>query len=88
MTDRRHNPWPPFRQTDSREMCFSQGKAFVYMPSDDHSRVITEWPNGIIEEYVIADESITRKWPDGRVQHFRNADAAAKERPYTRPAVA
>ena len=78
--------WPDFpktgSETDSRRMCFEQGKAFVYMPPGDDSRVITEWPNGVIEQHVLANGTITRKWPDGRVEHFRAIDPAAKECPY------
>ena len=55
--------WPDFPKTgsgtDSRRMCFEQGKAFVYMPPDDDSRVITEWPNGVIEQHVLADDTIS-----------------------------
>ena len=50
-------------------MCFSQGKACVYM-SDDHSRIVTEWPNGGVDELVVADKSRTRKWPDGRIERL------------------
>ena len=83
------HPWPDFPKTgtkiDARRMCFEQGKAFVYMPPDDDSRVITEWPNGVIEDRLLADDTITRKWPDGRVEHFHASDPAIKECPYIAP---
>ena len=83
------HPWPNFpktgAKTDSRRMCFEQGKAFVYMPPDDDSRVVTEWPNGVIEDHQLSDDTITRKWPDGRVECFRADDPAAKECPYIVP---
>ncbi len=81
--------WPDFPTTgsknDSRRMCFEQGKAFVYMPADDDSRVITEWPNGVVEDHLLADDTVTRKWPDGRVEHFCASDPDAKEYPYIAP---
>ncbi len=55
------------------------------MPDDDDSRVITEYPNGVIEEYLVGDESLVRKWPDGREEHFHAGDPAAKEAPYIPP---
>ena len=83
------HPWPDLPETstktDSRRMCFEQGKAFVYMPPDDDSRVITEWPNGVIEDHLLADDTITRTWPDGRVERFHADDPAAKECPYIAP---
>ncbi len=79
------HPWPDSPKTDSRRMCFEQGKAFVYMPPDDDSRVITEWPNGVIEDHLLADDTITRKWPDGRVEHLHANDPAVKECPYVAP---
>lgn len=83
------HPWPNLpktsAKTDSRRMCFEQGKAFVYMPPDDDSRVITEWPNGVIEDHQLSDNTITRKWPDGRVECFPANDPAAKECPYIVP---
>ena len=92
MPQPKQHSWPDFpttgTKTDSRQMCFEQGKAFVYMPRGDQSRVITEWPNGVVDDYLIADKSITRRWPDGRVQHFAPDDPASKEYPFTPPAVA
>ena len=38
---------------DSRKMCFRQGKAFVWMPGPDSGVVITEWPDGRVEEHII-----------------------------------
>ena len=83
------HPWPDFpktgSRTDARRMCFEQGKAFVYMPRDDDSRVITEWPNGVIEDHLLADDTVTRRWPDGRVEHLRAGDLATLECPYIPP---
>ena len=56
-------------------MCFEQGKPFIYMAPDDSSRIVTEYPNGVREEYESTSKAITRTWPDGRVQHFHEGDA-------------
>lgn len=78
--------WPDFPTVgkdsrDSREMCFLQGKACVYM-SDDRSRIITEWPNSVVDELLLADKSRTRNWPDGSVERFEPGDPAGKTYPY------
>lgn len=64
-----------YYSTDSRRMCFDQGKPFVHMPSEESEVVITEWPNGVIDEFRIDDESMTRSWPDGRHQRFTSQQA-------------
>ena len=78
--------WPDFPAVgkdirDSREMCFSQGKACVYM-SDDQSRIVTEWPNGVVDELLLADKSRTRKWTDGRVERLGAGDPDGKTYPH------
>ena len=80
------DPWPDYPATgtreDSRQMCFSQGKAFVHMPRGDQSRILTEWPNGVVDEHLLADKSTTRKWPGGRVERFESGDPASKKYPF------
>ena len=72
-------------QTDPRRMCFQQGKAVVYMPPGDDSRIVTEYPNGVVEDYDLASKSITRTWPDGRLERFRDGDTADFQHPYVPP---
>ncbi len=81
-TDRLWSDFPTTGSTtDSRQMCFRQGKAFVHMPAHDRSRVVTEWPNGVVDHYLIADKTIMRTWPDGHTQHFAPGDPAGKKYP-------
>ena len=60
--------------SDWRQICFDQGKPCVYMPEDNKSVVVTEWPNGVVEVKTIADHKIVRTWPDGRVERYRKGD--------------
>lgn len=60
--------------SDGRRMCFEQGKAFVYMPSSDSEFIIIEEPNGVVRKLRLSDRTITRTWPDGRVDQFREGD--------------
>ena len=73
---------PDSPNTDSRRLCFQQGKAVVYMPPGDDSRIVTEYPNGVVEDYEIASGSITRTWPDGRLEQFRAGDPADLQHPH------
>ena len=66
--------WVLDSDMDSRRMCFEQGKAFVYMPSEDGDAIIPEEPNGVVEHRRISDGTVTRTWPDGPVDHFRRGD--------------
>ena len=50
---------------DSREMCFQQGKAYVYEPRDEPGIIITEWPNGVVDRKCMRTLTKTRRWPDG-----------------------
>ena len=59
---------------DSRRICFERGKAFVFMPDEDSDLIIAEDPNGVVEHGRISDATVTRIWPDGRVDHFRRGD--------------
>ena len=52
---------------DSREMCFDQGKAMVYMRSGDDEHIFTEWANGTVDREHIASGATIRHLPDGRV---------------------
>ena len=67
---------------DSRRMCFEQGKAFVFMPSEDGDVIIAEEPNGAVEHRQISDGAVNRIWPDGRVDHFRRGDPDDLAYPY------
>ena len=62
------------RIREGRRMCFEQGKAFVYMPSPDSGFITTEEPNGVVRKLQLSDRTITRTWPDGSVDHFREGD--------------
>ena len=70
---------------DSRKMCFQQGKAFVWMPDPDSEVVITEWPNGVIDTHRLSDSTVSRAWPDGRVEHYREGEPEDREAPYLPP---
>lgn len=73
---------PDYYSTDSRRMCFDQGKPFVYMPGEDSEVVITEWPNGVVDEFRIDDESMTRSWPDGRHEAYTPKQAKTPTVPH------
>ena len=45
---------------DSRQMCFSQGKAFVYEPEDERGTIVTEWPNGVIDRHNLETKTTGR----------------------------
>lgn len=84
--------WPDYPATgkdtrDSRDLCFSQGKPCVYI-NDEDTHIITEWPNGVVDELLLADESTTRKWPNGRVDHFAPGDPDGNSFPHIKTAVA
>ena len=32
--------------------------------------VITEWPNGVVDEHQVEGDCIIRKWPDGQHEEF------------------
>lgn len=65
-----------------RRVCFGQGKACVYEPDDLEGVVITEWPNGVIDEHHVEEEHIMRCWPDGREEEFASSAAQAHEYPH------
>lgn len=50
---------------DSRQVCFGQGKAFVYEPKDEPGTIVTEWPNGVVDRKCLRRQTKTRRWPDG-----------------------
>ena len=52
------NPLP-----DPRDMCFAQGKAFVYLQDGDPNHIRIELPDGAIERKRIATGSIRRILP-------------------------
>ena len=55
---------------DGREMCFSQGKPCVYESETDPNKIITEWPNGVVEELDLTTEMVIRTWPDTTTETF------------------
>lgn len=63
-------------------MCSEQGKPFVHMEHEDAAVVITEWPNGVVDAFQIADESMVRSWPDGKREHFRPDEAKTPTVPH------
>ncbi len=63
-------------------MCFGQGKPLVYMADEDASVVITEWPNGVVDEFQIEDESMIRSWPDGTKERLSASDAKTPTFPH------
>ena len=72
---------------DARAMCFDQGKPFIHMAPDDPSRIFTEYPNGVREAYEPKTRTITRAWPDGLVERFRQGDDPDLHHPtYVAPA--
>lgn len=48
---------------DAREMCFAQGKAFVYMRDGDDQHVWAELPDGTINCHHIEKGTVHRKLP-------------------------
>ncbi|MCY3815854.1 MAG: hypothetical protein OXG59_06130 [Gammaproteobacteria bacterium] len=63
---------------DSRQMCFEQGKALVYMRAGDDEHIFTEWANGTLDREHIATGATIRHLPDGRVMKVsRHAPLAA-----------
>ena len=73
---------PAYHATDGRRMCFGQGKPLVYMADEDASVVITEWPNGVVDEFQIEDESMIRSWPDGTKERLSASDAKTPTFPH------
>ena len=73
------------RICEGRRMCFEQGKAFVYMSSPDSGFIITEEPNGVVRKLRLSDRTITRTWPDGSVDHFREGDLQDLQPSYIPP---
>ena len=71
-------------RVDSRQMCFQQGKAYVWM-TDDDAEIITELPNGVVMRLRRADDTVVRTWPDGRVDQYRKGDPEDLEYPYVPP---
>ena len=64
---------------DGREMCFSQGKPCVYQSETDPNKIITEWPNGVVEELDLTTEIVIRTWPDKTTETFpRNSPENAR----------
>ena len=55
------DPWAAGRQ-----MCFDQGKPFVYSRDESCAVLVTEWPNGVVDTHEVAEGVVTRRWPDGR----------------------
>ena len=65
---------------DSRQMCFDQGKAMVYMRTGDDEHIFTEWANGTVDREHIATGATIRRLPDGRVMKVsRHAPLAADD---------
>lgn len=57
---------------NDRDICFSQGKAYVYRLDPPDSDIIrTEWPNGVIDDHRIGENTCTRRWPDNKVETVR-----------------
>lgn len=56
------------RNKSNREMCFMQGKAYVYRPSDEPAVIRTEWPNGTVDEVRDGEGVQRRRWPDGTTE--------------------
>ena len=52
---------------DSREMCFAQGKAMVYMRRGDDEHIYTEWADGTMDKEHLATGATVRRLSDGRV---------------------
>ncbi len=73
---------PRTEDTDSRKMCFEQGKACIYMDKEDPDIIITEEINGVVDRHQLSTQTIQRTWPDGRVEHFHKSDPQYKEYPY------
>ena len=53
---------------DSREICFEQGKPCIYQDERDPDRIITEWPNGVIDIKQLQTGTSVRRWPDGETE--------------------
>ena len=71
-------------RVDSRQMCFRQGKACIWM-TDDAAEIVTELPNGVVMRRCLADDTVVRTWPDGRVERYRKGDPEDLEYPYIPP---
>ena len=70
---------------ESRRMCFSQGKAFVYEPEDEQDTIVTEWPNGVIDRHDLKTRKRVRHWPDGTTDS-RHEDEPVEYPMWPRPA--
>lgn len=64
---------------DSRQMCFSQGKAFVCEPEDKRGTIVTEWPNGVIDRHSLETKTRVRHWPN------RTTDSRHEDEPVEYP---
>lgn len=82
-TEQRIGPAVPETE-DSRQMCFSQGKAFVYEPEDDPGTIVTEWPNGVIDRHNLETKTRVRHWPDGATES-RHEDETVQYPMWPRP---
>ena len=71
-------------RVDSRQMCFQQGKAYVWM-TDDDAEIVSELPNGVVMRLCLADDTVVRTWPDGRVDQYQQGDPEDLEYPYIPP---
>ena len=71
-------------RVDSRQMCFQQGKAYVWM-TDDDAEIVSELPNGVVMRLCLADDTVVRTWPDGRVDQYRKGAPEDLEYPYIPP---
>ncbi len=60
--------------SDSRRMCHEQGKSCIHALDEDSDILITEAVNGVIEVHRLSTGAITRLWPDGRVESYREGD--------------
>ncbi|MCY4509670.1 MAG: hypothetical protein OXG35_22300 [Acidobacteria bacterium] len=69
---------------DSRELCFSQGKPCVRQSESDPNTIVTEWPNGVVEDLDLRSMTVTRRWPDGATETFPE-DSLENERYPHRP---
>ena len=60
-----------------REMCFRQGKAYVYRPVSDPNVIRIEWPNGTVDERRGGETARTRRWPDGTTETMPTTEPLA-----------
>ena len=62
-------------------MCFQQGKPCVYQSEDRPGTILTEWPNGVVDEVRVGGDTRTRRWPDGGVETTPRRRAADRPDP-------